>query len=376
MRKPDDLLRLAGPAGSGALLALAAIIGCGHTQPLDSKPFDTDQPFAPGPPVQLTLNRGPDRRVAWLPDGSAIVYSTQLAGRKDQDICLGMLPPTGGRQRALVCDLSINGSFVTDAIESAAPADDGRLAFVTAISAIGAQLPNTQELVLGTLDAPSTHRRLLSIPYTIPGGRLHSGISQVQWLGGDRLLYLAEFVFVQRPCVTCQADTLRSGQDAVLINVDGTPPTAHAIPGTDYASGVSPGATEDEIYYTLGGDTRVYLQLLSSSAVSVVHDFAAAGIARDVHVMGNRMAAIVGGHVAFGVDPSHGPFQWDSGGTLHVVNLSDGTDVTIDVPGVARRPRLSPSGSAVIAEVYPVESDPAGNPVVERSGDLYLFGVP
>jgi hypothetical protein len=374
MIQPDSSRRLPG-AGRWSFLLVLAITGCGHTQPFESRPLDTDQPFAPGPPTQLTLNRGPDREAAWLPDASAVVYSTQPAGRRDRDVCLAVLPPTGGRQRALICDLSPTGSSLTDAIGPAAPATDGRLAFVAATSTIGAELPGTQELALGTLDDPSTRQNLISIPYTVSGGRLHGGISQLHWLGPDRLLYLGESVITQRPCQTCALDTLRSGQDAVVINLNDPTPIPHAVPGTDYASGVSPGSTEDDIYYTLSGDSRVYHQFLSSGAVSVIHDFAAAGIARDVHVVGNRMAAVVGGRVAFGIGPSLGPFQWDSGGTLHVVNLQDGTDVTIDGPGLTRRPRFSPSGAALMAEVYRVTEDAAGA-VVEQSGDLYLFGVP
>jgi hypothetical protein len=82
-----------------------------------------------------------------------------------------------------------------------------------------------------------------------------------------------------------------------------------AVPGTDLASGVSPGASADEVFYTIGGDTRVFHRVLSSGEVSVAHDFGAAGIARDVHVVGRRLVAVVGGHVAFGVDPVLGPTQ-------------------------------------------------------------------
>ena len=105
---------------------------------------------------------------------------------------------------------------------------------------------------------------------------------------------------------------------------------------------MSAGGNADEIYYTLSGDSRVFRQTLSTGAVTVVHDFGAAGIARDVHVVGNRMAAVVGGRVAYGIHPSFGPTQWDSGGVLHVVDLPSGTDATLDGPGLFRRPQVSP----------------------------------
>jgi hypothetical protein len=362
---------------SAGLLVLALVAGCGHTEAFTTQPTGSDQPFDATPPVRLTFNRAADRRAAWLPDGSAILYSTQPAGRADHDVCLAVLPPGGGRQRELLCDLFSNAGDLTDAIESAAPASDGRLAFTAASGSVGAPTANRQELAVGSVEDPATRRALLSIPYTIPGGRLHSGISQLHWLGSNRLLYLGEAVVVQPPCVGCEMDTLRTGEDAVWLTVDGTPASPQTIAGTDYASGVSPGGNEDEVYYTLGGDSRVFRQMLSSGGTVVVHDFGAAGIARDVHVVGNRMTAVVGGRVTFAVDPSIGPMQWDSGGALHVVNLQDGSDVNLDGPGLFRRPRLSPSADAIVAEVYPLIINPVTNDTtVSRDGDLYLFGQP
>jgi hypothetical protein len=353
------------------------VTGCGHTEPFTPAPTGSDQPFDATPPVRLTFNRAADRDAAWLADGSAILYSTQPAGRPDGDVCLAVLPPGGGRQRSLTCDAFSSPGALTDAIEAPAPAPDGRLAFFAATGSVGAVLPNVQALALASVIDPATRRSLLSIPYAIPGGRVHGGISQLRWLGPNRLLYLGEAVVTQPPCQGCELDTIRTGQDAVWLAVDPAGSSPQAIPGTDYASGVSPGGSEDEVYYTLGGDTRVYRRILSSGAVSVAHDFGTAGIARDIQVVGTRMAAVVGGRVVFSVDPSLGPTQWDSGGTLHLVDLQTGTDTNLDGPGLFRRPQLSPGGTAVVAELYPLISDPVTDSVtVSRSGDLYLFGQP
>lgn len=370
-------MAISGSGSLAGLVALAMVSGCGHSQPFSTPPTGSDQPFDATPPVRLTFNRAADRGATWLPDGSAILYSTQPPGRLDNDVCLAVLPPGGGRQRALTCDLFSNIGELTDAIESVAPAADGRLAFVAATSSIGAPLPNFEALSLASVVDPANRRSLLSIPYTTAGGRLHGGISQLKWLGANRLLYLGEAVVARHPCPSCELDTVRTGQDAVWLTVEATGSSPHAIAGTDYASGVSAGSNEDEVYYTLGGDTRVYRQTLSGGAVSTTHDFGPAGIARDVHVVGNRMTAVVGGRVAFGVDSAMGPTQRDSGGILHVVNLQDGSDVTLDSPGLVRRPQLSPSGDAIVAEVYPLIINPFTNDTtVSGSGDLYLFGQP
>ena len=373
-------MRRPGPPRFARLLALAAALGCGHTEPFGTPPFDRDQPFDPNPPVRLTLNRGPDRRPAWIPDGSGILYSTQLVGIRGNDVCLARLPATGGSQRQLTCALNPASVNLTDALESAAPATDGRLAFVAATSLVGALVPDAQSIALASIADPATRQSLQSVPYTLPGGRLHQGISQIRWLGSSRLVFLGEAVTVRRPCQFCPLDTLRSGLDGVWLNVDETPVGLHAIAGTDYASGVSPGASEDEVYYTLNADSRVYRTQLSTGEVTVAHDFGAAGFARDVHVVGSRMAAVVGGRVAFTVDPALGPTQWDSGGVVHVVNLQDGSDMILDPPGLSRRPQLSPSGSEIVAEVYPLNiarfPDGTADTTVSLVGDIYSFGQP
>jgi hypothetical protein len=360
------------------LLTWWAISGCGHTEPFGSSGFGTDRPFDFQPPVRLTLNLGADRDAAWLPDGSGILYAVTESGTRDTDVCLGLLPPSGGRTSDLHCDLTPNSSNLTDAFQSPAAFLDGRLAFVASTSSIGAKTPSEQGIVLASIADPETRRVLRTVPYALtPNGRVHAGVSQLRWFGPHRLLYLAEQVTYRTPCQGCELDTLRSGLDATWLSVNEPGAVPVQVPGTELASGVSPGSTEDELYYTLSGDTRVYRQTLSTGAVSVIYDFAGAGIVRDVHVVADRLAAVVGGRVAFGIDSTIGPTQWDSGGILHVVDLQGGADVAVEGPGLVRRPQLSPSGSQIVAEVYPLIIDPVTtDTLVSRSSDLYLFSPP
>ncbi|HEX2250822.1 MAG TPA: hypothetical protein VHH32_10770 [Gemmatimonadales bacterium] len=381
MTQADELARYARPLFLTGLIGFGVLLGCRHSEPFGERTYDTDEPFNQSPPVQLTLNRGHDRGAAWIADGSTIVYSTQRPGVSDRDVCLAELPSTGGRQLSLICNLSPTGLDLTEALESPAPAPDGRLAFYGASSRIGATVPDTQALKLGSLADPARAMMLLSIPYTVPGGRTHTGVSQLRWLSPTQLLFLGEAVNVATPCPGCQPDTLRSGRDAVLLDVTaGAAP--QAVPGTENASGVSPGRTEDEIYYTLGGDTRVYHRRLSTGEVSVVHDFGPSGIARDVHVVGTRMVAVVGGRVHFTNDPGLGPTQWDSGGIVHLVNLQDGSDIMAHDPadpGLYRRAQLSPDGTRVVAERHAlilIVSDFGVDTIVPREADLYLLEQP
>jgi hypothetical protein len=358
------------------VLLLLPLLGCGHTEPFGAPPTGTDRPFDALPPVRLTLNLGPDRGAAWLPDGSGIVYSAQQLGRRDNDVCLALMPPGGGSQRHLSCDLSPTGADSTEAVESPAPGPDGRLAFVAVGSRIGVITPGSVAISVASLLNPDTRTRLQPLPYTLPDGALHSGASQLRWLSQDVLLYLAERVNYTHTCVSCSEwDTLTTGADVVSLDVSQPGSVPQRIPGTENASGVSVGGDADEIYYTLSGDSRVYRRTLSSGSVAVAFDFGAAGTVRDVHVAGGRMAAVVGGRVTYGIHPAFGPMQWDSGGVLHVVDIQAGTAVALDGPGLFRRPRVSPSGNAVVVEVYPLiitTNDPPDT-LVSRRGDLYLY---
>src|SRR5919112_2160766 len=284
------------PGNLRALFLLLPLLGCGHTEPFDPVPPETDQPFEVGPPARLTLNQGPDRGASWLPDGSGILYSSQQLGRRDNDVCLALIPATGGSQRQLTCDLSPTGADSADAIESPAVAADGRLAFVAISSRIGAITPTSGYIAVGSLTNPAERRHVQRIPYTISGGSLHSGASQVRWYTPNDVLYLGERVDYQRKCDTCvEWDTTISGVDVVSLNISEPGSVPQPIPGTENASGVSAGATDDEIYYTISGDSRVYRRTLSAGGVEMGHDFGVAGPGRGGHVVGSRMAGVVGG---------------------------------------------------------------------------------
>ena len=187
-------------------LALLLLPGCGHTEPFASPPTDNAGPFDPTPPVRLTLNLGPDRGAAWLPDGSGIVYSTQQLGRSDHDVCLAIVPPGGGTQRQLTCDLSPLGGDSTDAIETPAPSANGNLAFVSIGSRIDAITPPGSAIALGTITNPANRTRLQPLPYTAPGGRLHSApLSSAGWAPA------ASFIWPSGWTITSAAKGVSSG---------------------------------------------------------------------------------------------------------------------------------------------------------------------
>lgn len=365
-----DLCRLA--LAGGALLALA----CGHTDPFSVPPYGTTEPLDPTPPVRLTRNPGPDREGSWLADGSGILYSSQQTGRPDRDVCLADLPPTGGSQRSLVCDLSALGGDTINSIDYPVGAEDGRLAFLKAGNPTNVSAPVIEAVTVSPDLDPRAGTEVVRTPYTVAGEPTHNTITHLRWLSPSQLAFVGSLRSYQNACkLPCtRQDTIVTGLKVGVLDLSAPGSLPVLIPGTDYASGVALGASPGEIYYTLGGDTRAYRRVLATGEVSVLYDFGAAGIARDVHAVGNRFTAIVGGHVIFAVDTLFGPVQWDSGGLIHVVDLSTGTDKLVAGPGLFRHPALAPNGDRVVAEI-PVNIPPSET-TSDLPGEVFLFTVP
>jgi hypothetical protein len=362
----------------GLLCLVAFAPACSHTDPF-TNPSTGEEPFDPGPPARLTLNPGQDWSPSWLADGSGILYSAQQVERDDDDVCLAELPPTGGQQRWLVCDIP-GDSNSTDAAQSAAASADGRVAFLSASNgSIGGSSPAFLDIVvIPTLDSRNP-QRVRALPFTPAGGTGQDYAGHLRWLTADALVYVGQRFVTRSPCFDCPLDTLQVSTDVTTLTLGEATVSATAVPGTELATGVAPASDGSAILYTLPDDSRIYQRILASGAVTVVHDFGAAGVARDIHAAGNRVAAIVGGRVAFSVDPSAGPVQWDSGGVVHIVELGQDGSVALDTPGrLYRRPALSPDGSRVVAEGYPLIITVLGpadvDTTVGKSSDLYLFG--
>jgi Tol biopolymer transport system component len=359
-------------------LAALAALGCNHSNAFTPDDNGTDQPLVPGTPTRLTFNPLTDLHASWLPDGSGILYAFQVPGRSDRDHCLGLIPAGGGTRLLEICNPMPETNDTIDVYRTSAASADGRVAYnlFRARSTVHTpQLSSTLELA--SLSQPLQADVLQGIPYTLPTGQMHTGASHLSWLDDTRLVYVGQEVFYIRlpvDTIGTAPDTLTAGRDIVLVELNGSAATLSAVPNTDLASSVAPGGDGNSIYYTVLGDSQVYRMDLGTGTTSVIHDFGAGTIVRDVHVVGSTMVAIVGGIVQFVTDPSLGPVQPDEGGVLTMVDLSTGTETVLDadVTVVYRRPAISPDGSSVVAERYRVISGTA----VDRRSDLYLFSLP
>lgn len=350
------------------------LAACEHGAPFRSVGYGSDGPLDPGPVARLTFNTGVDAGATWLPPegggggGGGILYTAQRVDRADEDRCFAMMPPGGGAIFRYVCR-STTANDSIDVFDEAAVAGDGRIAYVRsrAHRFPGPPVaPDVQALVVAPLADPNRVRVLETIAYLAPSGHTHQGVSHIRWLSSTRLVYLGEMVTYPRLCQFCVRDTVRTGIEIVTLDLAGATPALAVVPTTDSASSVAIGATSDTIYFTRNGDARVYRYAFSTGQTGTVHDFAVAGIARDVGFANGRLVAVVGGDVSYTVDSLNGPQQVDRGGELHVVTLATGADTVLGDPAFRfRRPAFGPDGTRLTAEVW-----------VSGRADLWLLAVP
>jgi hypothetical protein len=263
----------------------------------------------------------------------------------------------------------------------------GRIALVSESGAPRLPFPAFRSLYLGHYGSNAL-RRVMGFPYITPSGRLHFSASHLTWSGESTLVYVGTIINYKPSAPEIPPDTEATGVELVKVSLRGDSMIARVIlPATLGASSVAPGPG-DTVYYTMGGDSRVYALALGSGQSSVLYDFGALGVARDAQVANGRLAAIVGGRVRFGFSDSFGiPTQWDSGGAVMTVSLPAGTPLPLatiaSVSSVGshtyRHLSLSPSGHRVVAEVYSLVERRLRfitDTVVNKQANLWLFDVP
>jgi hypothetical protein len=217
---------------------------------------------------------------------------------------------------------------------------------------------------------------------------VHFSASNLTWSGESTLVYLATIINYRPSAPEIPPDTEATGIELVRLTLRGDSVAARDIvPGTLGASSVAPGPG-DTVYFTMGGDSRVFTLSTGSGQTGVFYDFDSLGIARDAQVAGGRLVAVVGGRVRFGFSASFGiPTQWDSGGSVLAVALPSGSPVELATITQAaavgsrtyRHLALSPSGHRVVAEVYRMVERKLRfitDTVVNKQADLWLFDVP
>ncbi|MEO8294035.1 MAG: hypothetical protein ABI613_00880 [Gemmatimonadota bacterium] len=367
----------------GGSIGVLWLVGCSHGDVFSGRANSQDSTLTQGANRQLTYNVGNDRRPAWLPDGSGMLFTWEDLGRDDKDNCLVRLPSTGGTIIQETCGYTLGSADSIDTFIEAAPNADGRLLYAKESSVETSLTPNESALVLATVSSPANATIIRPYPYTAPNGKIHLGITDVRWIDPTTALYLAQQIFYLSPCSRCPRDTVRMGLELVKLDLATVTPALTIVPNSQDVSSVSVNPTDGTVYITRNGDTRVFSIDLATGAVAIVHDFGLLGIVRDVSVVGTRMMAVVGGRVSYGPDPVVGVLQRDAAGALYEVNLATGSATLLPVlDRLFRRPALSPDGQHGVAEAYSAHVASCAPPIgcidttITSTADLWLFDLP
>jgi hypothetical protein len=336
------------PAGAFALLLLAA---CGHGEPWASTGTALQAPLAEGPVARLTYSTSDDLDPAWFPDGASFIYSTERSDRADRDRCLAVMAASGGTVSDYLCQRAGASDDTLDVLQVPSPAADGRLAFLySTYERIRFTGYRTRDLLVAAPDDPfAPDARKAIYPLRPVGGFTHDGIAEIAWRSPTGLVYLATLPHYPLPCKTCRPDTATPVQ-LVTADIAGDTAVVTAVPNTLYATAFAL-AGPDTVYYTLLGEGRILRRDLATGAETLVRDFGAGAIARDVQVHGSRLLVIVGGDVTVELLPGMGWVQHDDGGTVHLLELDTGVETVVGAGGrMFRRAALSPDGRTMLAE--------------------------
>lgn len=348
------------------LLLLLTVIACEHDQaPEPTFPVVDTLPDH-GPPPRLTLNAEMDLTPAYTTDGTHLWYAWERNDQADQDVCLGLIPVSGGSRSHETCHVAAGS--VGDSANwyiSPAPHPDGKRVAWYQLSSLYGGRGSSGEIVIAPVDAtedPSQRTGLQHFPIHAPSGRTHVMPEQLQWANDSTLVYLA--VLVTTNDTLAAQDTFYSGLEIATLTLVGDTATLASIPGTGLASGVAV-APGGKVVFTRNGDPRIFRTTLTGGPVETIHDFGnISNFARDPVVAGDTVYAIVGGEISYGTYPIVGPLQLDKGGALwRGVNF---TSTLIDDTRLFRHPSLSPDHHTVALE---------GRDPVTRIQDIYLVNL-
>jgi len=343
------------------------LTGCSHGDLFQPQSEPARSPRGSGAFHRVTYNVGDDLFPSWVPGAPDVAYSFAPGDQIGNDRCAGTIPAEGGVRRTLAC----RSGPPSDSIATSnwpVLRQDGRLAYVweSLNPYPSTQRPDSALLYIQNGADASGQRVAHRFPHVIPGVDVYTSATHVGWLNADTLLAVAVADVLIRDCSGCAFRTVRAGRAVVLVDVSSLPGALIVMSGTGGASAVAPGLTGRDFYFTIAGDSRVYHRDIPTDSTSITHDFGAAGIARDPQVAGRWLVAVVGGTVAYRVDPNAGPVQEDSGGTLHLVDRIALRDSVLPDSGVRyRHPALAPTGDRLLAEGW-----------AAGTADLWFFRLP
>ncbi|MEO8478883.1 MAG: hypothetical protein ABI542_04560 [Gemmatimonadota bacterium] len=176
------------------------------------------------------LANGRQTRPAFSQDGRFLVYSFDdeadftVEGKPrdhDGDVCLGVLPATGGQRRASICHLRADSTFLRDGIEHGALAADGTLAFVMHSGVVSSGTSTSGALFLAPVDSLAGAREVFRLKLRPPGalGRWDDLLNPT-WTDDHRLVALASAIELVVPAPRAPPDTIYTGLEVIRFTFE------------------------------------------------------------------------------------------------------------------------------------------------------------
>lgn len=363
----------AGPA----LLAILLLVGCDHAGPFTVSSPAEDGPFAPGAVARLTFGSGISP-AGWLPSSDTLVLAARDEDRSEGDICLFLLPASGGTRGGGLCSPTFNQADSVELFGAPVVSSSRTVAFTYKHRRQGGSTFGS--IRSGPLSVPFAPVELSSLPFSM-GGRLIQDASDLGWVTDDDLSFLAwTDEVVERDCPAGPCDVLlRIPLGGMRVSQGGGGVTP--IAGTWLATSVTPDGNGG-LFATFPGSDQLW-RVSASGDSAAVHDFGPASGVRGADHKAGRVAVIVAGDAMAEADDL-GLISTSSGfGELVVLDLASGTTTRVGpLDMIFRDPALSPDGRKVVAigTHFTTTRQPSSSLVdtvlARPQGDLWRISLP
>jgi len=191
------------------LLGVVLLLGCEHSLPPSGVPDRWIGPWRAGTPARLTAFGV--NAIGLSSDGAHILFTTrddspttgprgERTPRDTNDVCLGLVPATGGSGTRMVCDRRPGQQDSANVVVTAALAAGGRLLQVISVGPIDTPTPVREhlELYLGNTVDKGIRRFQMTLYHdvngqlTVPPGTLN-WLTDLTWIGPETFAALGHF---------------------------------------------------------------------------------------------------------------------------------------------------------------------------------------
>lgn len=357
-------------------LLVFLVLGCDHAEPFAVSDPAEDGPFVPGQVVRLTYGTGISP-AAWLPGADTVVLAARSEDRDEGDVCLVLLPASGGTRSSDLCSHSYQQGDSVEVFRAPAVSPDREVAYpYFHRRSGGSTFGSLRTLALGSASQPTD---VNPIPFA-SGARVFQEVSDLAWQPDGSLVFIGwTDEVLEKTCGGLPCDELVRIPFGVMRTSGGAPAV---LPGTYLATSATPDGNGG-LFATFPNSDELWRISTAGDSVAV-HDFGPGSKVRGADHQAGKVAVVVRGTHSVAVDDI-GVFQTSSGfGELVVLDLPSGTVTRIGPQDMLfRDPALSTDGRAVVAigSAFTVTPRSPGSPIMDTTyarplGDLWRMNLP